>query len=162
MVTGTKPYQTRASELNPMWHVVDADGKTLGRISTEIAVLLQGKHKPIYVPHMNTGDFVVVVNAEKIHVTGKKLEQKMYYRHSGYHGGLTERTLAQVLDKTPIRVIQHAVKGMLPKSALGRRMLLRLKVYAGPEHPHEAQIKGSQRAQEDAVASRPGQDSQEA
>lgn len=161
MVTGSKHYQTRASELNPIWHVVDVEGKTLGRISTEIAVLLQGKHKPIYVPHMNTGDFVVVVNAEKIHVTGKKLDQKMYYRHSGYHGGLTERTLAQVLDKTPIRVIKHSVKGMLPKNALGRRMLLRLKVYAGPEHPHEAQIKGSQKAQEDAAAS-PGQDEQEA
>lgn len=161
MVTGSKHYQTRASELKPMWHVVDADGKTLGRVSTEIAVLLQGKHKPIYVPHMNTGDFVVVVNAEKIHVTGKKLEQKMYYRHSGYHGGLTERTLAQVLAKTPIRAIQHSVKGMLPKSGLGRRMHLRLKVYAGPDHPHEAQIRGSQKAQENAAAS-PGKDTQEA
>ena len=148
----TKPYQTKASELNPDWHIVDADGKTLGRVSSEIAVLLQGKHKPIYVPHLNTGDYVIVLNAEKIHVTGNKLAQKMYYRHSGYHGGLTERTLSQVLDRNPDRVIKKAVKGMLPKNALGRKMLSRMKVYAGPDHPHEAQIKGSQSAQESEEA----------
>lgn len=148
----TKPYQTKASELNPDWHIVDADGKTLGRVCSEIAVLLQGKHKPIYVPYLNTGDFVIVLNAEKIHVTGNKLSQKMYYRHSGYHGGLTERTLSQVLDRNPDRVIKKAVKGMLPKNALGRKMLSRMKVYAGPVHPHEAQIKGSQPAQESEEA----------
>ena len=148
----TKPYQTKASELNPDWHIVDAEGKTLGRVSSEIAVLLQGKHKPIYVPHLNTGDYVIVLNAEKIHVTGNKLSQKMYYRHSGYHGGLTERTLSQVLDRNPDRVIKKAVKGMLPKNALGRKMLSRMKVYAGPDHPHEAQIKGSQSAQESEEA----------
>ena len=128
------------TELKPAWHVVDADGKTLGRISSEIAVLLQGKHKPGYVPYLNTGDYVVVVNAEKIHVTGKKIEQKKYYRHSGYHGGLKETNLQQMLDKHPDRVIKQSVKGMLPKNVPGRRMLGRLKVYAGSDHPHQAQV----------------------
>ena len=132
-----KPSKT---ELKPAWHVVDADGKTLGRISSEIAVLLQGKHKPGYVPYLNTGDYVVVVNAEKIHVTGKKIEQKKYYRHSGYHGGLKETNLQQMLDKHPDRVIKQSVKGMLPKNVPGRRMLGRLKVYAGSDHPHQAQV----------------------
>jgi len=120
--------------------VVDAAGKTLGRISSEIAVLLQGKHKPGYVPYLNTGDYVVVINAEKIHVTGKKIEQKKYYRHSGYHGGLKETNLQQMLEKHPDRVIKQSVKGMLPKNVPGRRMLGRLKVYAGSEHPHQAQV----------------------
>ena len=136
--------QPNKSELKPDWHVIDAEGKTLGRISSEIAILLQGKHKPGYVPYLNTGDYVVVVNAEKIHVTGKKIEQKKYYRHSGYHGGLTERTLQQMLDKHPDRVIKQAVKGMLPKNIPGRRMLGRLKVYSGNEHPHQAQIKSAE------------------
>ena len=131
MATSGKTHTTRAADLNPEWHVIDAKDKTLGRLSSEIATLLQGKHKPIYVPHLNTGDYVVVINAEKVRVTGKKLEQKIYYRHSGYHGGLKERTLSQVLDKSPTRVIQQSVKGMLPKNALGRRMLGRLKLYAG-------------------------------
>lgn len=143
MTTSSKPYNTKASELNPEWHVIDADGQTLGRLASKIALLLQGKHRPIYVPHLNTGDFVVVINAEKIHVTGLKRDQKIYYKHSGYHGGLKERTLAQVLDRTPERVLTAAVKGMLPKSGLGRRMLSRMKVYAGPDHPHQAQIKGN-------------------
>ena len=132
--------QPSKTELKPAWHVVDADGKTLGRISSEIAVLLQGKHKPGYVPYLNTGDYVVVVNAEKIHVTGKKIEQKKYYRHSGYHGGLKETNLQQMLDKHPDRVIKQSVKGMLPKNVPGRRMLGRLKVYAGSDHPHQAQV----------------------
>ena len=140
MPRGNKPYQTTAAELKPEWYVVDATDKTLGRVSSEIAVLLQGKHKPIYVPHLNTGDYVIVVNAEKVRVTGKKLEQKMYYRHSGYHGGLTERTLSDMLERTPTRVITQSVKGMLPKNALGRHMLARMKVYAGPDHPHQAQL----------------------
>ena len=127
------------------WHVVDAADKTLGRLASEIAVLLQGKHDPAYVTYLNTGDFVVVINAEKISVTGKKLEQKMYYRHSGYHGGLTEQTLSDVLEKHPTRVVKSAVKGMLPKSTLGRRMLSRLKVYAGGDHPHEAQIRAQEK-----------------
>ncbi len=144
MAAGTKPYQTRASDLKPEWHVIDATDKALGRLCSEIAVRLQGKHRPMWVPYLNTGDFVVVVNAEKIRVTGNKLEKKVYYRHSGYHGGLKERTLGQMLEKTPERVIQQAVKGMLPKNTLGKHMLSRLKVYAGPTHPHEAQVRGSQ------------------
>jgi large subunit ribosomal protein L13 len=139
--------RTRASDLNPVWHVKDAQGQTLGRLASEIAVLLQGKHRPIWVSHMNTGDYVVVINAEKVRTTGKKLQQKKYYRHSGYHGGLKERTLAQMLDKTPTRVIRQAVKGMLPKNTVGRRMLSRLKLYAGGDHPHIAQIAASQREQ---------------
>ena len=145
MAVAYKPYKVTTKDLNPDWHVVDAEGRTLGRLASEIAVLLQGKHKPIYVPHMATGDFVVVVNAEKIRVTGNKMESKIYYRHSGYHGGLKETTLARTLETHPTRVIQHAVKGMLPKSALGRRMLNRLKPYAGPSHPHEAQVKATER-----------------
>ena len=148
METFTKPHRTRASDLKPAWHVVDADGKTLGRLSTEIAVLLQGKHKPTYVPYLNTGDFVVVTNAEKIRVTGKKLEQKIYYRHSGYPGGLTQQTLAELLRKAPTRVIRLAVKGMLPKNTMGKHMLSRLKAYAGESHPHEAQINAQRRAQD--------------
>ncbi|MEC7733767.1 MAG: 50S ribosomal protein L13 [Chloroflexota bacterium] len=140
MAIKQKMEQPSKTELKPAWHVVDADGKTLGRISSEIAVLLQGKHKPGYVPYLNTGDYVVVVNAEKIHVTGKKIEQKKYYRHSGYHGGLKETNLQQMLDKHPDRVIKQSVKGMLPKNVPGRRMLGRLKVYAGSDHPHQAQV----------------------
>ena len=140
MAIKQKMEQPSKTELKPAWPVVDADGKTLGRISSEIAVLLQGKHKPGYVPYLNTGDYVVVVNAEKIHVTGKKIEQKKYYRHSGYHGGLKETNLQQMLDKHPDRVIKQSVKGMLPKNVPGRRMLGRLKVYAGSDHPHQAQV----------------------
>ena len=140
MAIKQKMEQPSKSELTPDWHVVAAEGKTLGRISSEIAVLLQGKHKPGYVPYLNTGDFVVVVNAEKVHVTGKKIEQKKYYRHSGYHGGLKETNLQQMLDKHPDRVIKQSVKGMLPKNVPGRRMLGRLKVYAGSDHPHQAQV----------------------
>ena len=121
MTTSSKPYQTRPSDLKPGWHVIDAQDKTLGRLSSEIAILLQGKHKPIYVPYLNTGDYVVVINAENIRVTGKKLEQKIYYRHSGYHGGLKEQTLATVLEKTPTRAIKHSVKGMLPKTPLDEK-----------------------------------------
>ena len=162
MATSIKPYRTRASELKPDWHVIDAEGRTLGRLCTEIAVLLQGKHKPIYVPYLNTGDFVIVVNAEKIHVTGKKLEQKIYYRHSGYHGGLKEETLAKVLAKAPTRVIQKAVKGMLPKNSLGRHMLSRLKIYAGGEHPHEAQVNAGERASAAAGSTEVEQEAEEA
>ena len=146
MPKANKPYQTRASDLEPVWHVKDAEGQTLGRLASEIAVLLQGKHKPHYLPYLNSGDFVVVVNAEKIGVTGKKLEQKVYYRHSGYPGGLTERTLSQVLQKSPTYPLKHAVKGMLPKNTLGRRMLSRLKLYAGGAHPHQAQVRAGQKA----------------
>ena len=140
MTTSSKPYQTKASDLNPQWHVIDAEGQTLGRLATRIATILNGKHNPLYVPHLLTGDFVVVTNAEKIRVTGDKMRQKRYYRHSGYHGGLTERTMQQVMDSHPDRVIKQAVKGMLPRNSLGRKMLKRLKVYAGPDHPHSAQV----------------------
>jgi large subunit ribosomal protein L13 len=162
MTANTKPYRTRASDLQSTWHVIDAGGETLGRLSSGIAVLLMGKHKPIYVPHLNTGDYVVVINAEKVRVTGNKLKQKMYYRHSGYHGGLKEQTLETLLDKRPTRVIKHAVKGMLPKNSMGRRMLSRLKLYAGDSHPHEAQVKGSPQAQVQHAEPEPNKQAEEA
>src|SRR6266480_3407259 len=121
------------------WYVVDAEGKTLGRLATKIANVLRGKGKPEYTPHVDTGDFVVVVNAEKIAVTGNKLDQKKYYRHSGYPGGLKERTLREQLERRPTEVIRKAVKGMLPKNRLAAQQLTKLKIYAGPEHPHGPQ-----------------------
>ena len=140
MAIRQKMYQPKNAELKPEWRVINADGKTLGRLSSEIATLLQGKHRAGYVPYLNTGDYVVVINAEKIRVTGSKLEQKKYYRHSGYHGGLKETTLQELLATYPERVIQQSVKGMLPKNTPGKRMLSRLKVYAGANHPHSAQV----------------------
>jgi large subunit ribosomal protein L13 len=119
--------------------VVDAEGKTLGRLATGIAHVLRGKHKPDFSPSVDVGDYVIVVNAEKVQVTGRKLDQKMYYRHSGYPGGLKEISLRDQLAKHPTRVLTHAVRGMLPKNRLGRRMFKKLKVYAGPDHPHQAQ-----------------------
>ncbi len=121
------------------WLLADAEGKILGRFASEIAKVLMGKHKPIYTPFMDTGDFVIVVNAEKIAVTGKKLSDKIYYRHSGYLGGIKSRTLAEQLDRRPEEVIRLAVKRMLPKNRMGRKMLSKLKIYAGPEHPHKSQ-----------------------
>lgn len=121
------------------WWVVDADGKVLGRLATELADVLRGKNKAIFTPHVDTGDFVVVINAEKVKLTGKKLTEKMYYRHSGYLGGLKSLSAGELLRKKPEALIHHAVKGMLPKNRLGRRMIKKLKVYAGTEHPHEAQ-----------------------
>ena len=140
MAIRQKMYQPKNSELKPEWQVVDAEGKTLGRLSSEIATILLGKHRPGYVSYLNTGDYVVVINAEKIRVTGNKLEQKKYYRHSGYHGGLKETTLQELLSTYPERVIQQSVKGMLPKNTPGKRMLSRLKVYGGENHPHGAQV----------------------
>ena len=134
-----KTYNAKPGEVERRWYVVDADGKTLGRLATQVADILRGKGKPQYTPHVDTGDFVVVVNAEKVHVTGNKLEEKRYYRHSGYPGGLRSRTLREQLDHRPAEVIRKAVRGMLPKNRLARRQLLKLKVYAGPEHPHQAQ-----------------------
>lgn len=134
-----KTYWTREEDVDRKWFVVDAEGQTLGRLATQIATVLRGKHKPVYNPSVDTGDYVVVVNAEKIHTTGRRLDQKKYYTHSGYVGGLTERTLREMLETRPDRVIHQAVRGMLPKNALGRKMMKKLKVYAGPEHPHEAQ-----------------------
>ncbi len=134
-----KTYSAKPREIEQSWYLVDADQRTLGRLATEIADLLRGKGKPAYTPHVDTGDFVIVVNAEKVRVTGKKLEQKIYYRHSGYPGGLRERTLAEQLARRPEEVIRKAVKGMLPKNKLAAAQLRKLKVYAGPEHPHAAQ-----------------------
>jgi large subunit ribosomal protein L13 len=146
-----KTYSLKAGEIDKAWQVVDADGQTLGRLATQVAVLLQGKHKPTYSPHLDMGDFVVVVNASRIKVTGNKLEDKLYYRHTGYVGGLKETPLKDMLDKHPDRVIELAVKGMLPRNKLARHLLRHLKVYAGPEHPHEAQVTGSQKRQTKAV-----------
>ena len=121
------------------WYVVDATGKTLGRLASQIAAILRGKNKPTFTPHLDTGDFVIVVNAEKVRVTGRKLDQKMYHRHSGYPGGLRSITLRDQLEKYPTRVIESAVRGMLPHNRLGRKLIKKLKVYAGPDHPHQAQ-----------------------
>ena len=121
------------------WYVVDAEGQTLGRLSTQIANVLRGKRKPEYTPHCDVGDYVVVVNAERIHVTGNKKRDKQYYRHTGYPGGIRSRTLGEMLDRRPEEVIRKAVKGMLPRNRLARQQLTKLKVYAGPEHPHTAQ-----------------------
>lgn len=134
-----KTFSAKPHEIERQWYVVDAQGKTLGRLATEIAKILRGKHKPIFTPHVDCGDYVIVINADKIHVTGKRLDQKIYYRHSGYIGGLKEVTLRRMLETHPERVIQLAVKGMLPKNRLGRKMYKKLKVYAAPSHPHQAQ-----------------------
>lgn len=134
-----KTYVTKPDEVQREWFVVDATGKTLGRLATEIARILRGKHKPIYSPMVDVGDYVIVVNAEKVRVTGRKLTDKFYYRHSGYPGGFKQISLRDLLARHPTRVIEYAVRGMLPKNALGRRMFKKLKVYAGPEHPHQAQ-----------------------
>jgi large subunit ribosomal protein L13 len=134
-----KTWNAKAEDVERRWYVVDAEGEVLGRLATRIADTLRGKRKPEYTPHVDTGDFVVVVNAEKIAVTGKKLDDKLYYRHSGYPGGLRSRTLREQLDRRPTEVVRTAVKGMLPRNRLARRQITKLKVYAGPEHPHAAQ-----------------------
>ena len=134
-----KTYTAKATEIQRDWYVVDASGKTLGRLATRIAHILRGKHKPLYTPHLDCGDYVIVVNADKIRVTGRKLDQKFYYRHSMYPGGFKQVSLRTQLETHPERVIIAAVKGMLPKNRLGRAMLKKLKVYASPTHPHEAQ-----------------------
>ena len=134
-----KTFMASPATIDRKWYVVDAEGKTLGRLASEVAKVLRGKNKPIFTPHIDTGDYVIVVNAEKIKVTGKKLDQKVYYRHSGYVGGIKETTLKEMLNKHPERVIEFAVKGMLPKGSLGREMYTKLFVYAGPDHKHEAQ-----------------------
>src|SRR5438309_11585949 len=139
MTPSTKTYVARPTDRDRRWLVVDASGQTLGRRATQIADMLRGKRKPEYTPHIDTGDFVIVVNAEKISVSGNKLESKQYHRHSGYPGGLRSRSLAQMLERRPEEVIRIAVKGMLPRNRLARQQLRKLKVYAGPDHPHEAQ-----------------------
>jgi large subunit ribosomal protein L13 len=134
-----KTWNAKPGEVARKWYVVDAEGQTLGRLATQIADTLRGKRKPQYTPHVDTGDFVVVVNAEKIVATGKKRDEKLYHRHSGYPGGLRTRTLNDMLERRPTEVIRLAVKGMLPRNRLSRAQLTKLKVYAGPEHPHAAQ-----------------------
>ena len=134
-----KTFMASPATIERKWYVVDAEGKTLGRLASEVAKVLRGKNKAIFTPHIDTGDYVIVVNAEKIKVTGKKMEQKIYYRHSDYVGGMKETTLNEMLAKHPERVIEFAVKGMLPKGPLGREMYKKLFVYAGPEHKHAAQ-----------------------
>jgi len=134
-----KTYVTKEKDIQRAWYIVDASGQTLGRLASRVARYLHGKHKPIFSPAVDVGDYVIVINAEQVHVTGRKLDQKIYYHHSGYPGGLKQITLRNLLQKNPERVIEHAVRGMLPKNRLGRRMLKRLKAYEGPNHPHEAQ-----------------------
>ncbi len=134
-----KTYMAKPGEIEKKWYLVDASGKVLGRLASQIAMILMGKHRPTYTPHVDTGDYVVVVNAEKVVLTGRKLDQKNYYRHSGYPGGLKVVTARQLLQKHPEKLIYLAVKRMLPKNKLGRKMLKKLKVYAGSEHPHQAQ-----------------------
>ena len=148
MPTKLKPYNPSRNDLKSYWHVVDARDQVLGRMATDIAVKLMGKHRPDYVPHMLSGDFVVVINADKVRVSGKKAEQKVYRRHSGYPGNLKEVPYSRVMARTPARIIEHAVRGMLPKNKLGNKAIRRLKVYAGPDHPHDAQVIGSERALE--------------
>ena len=151
-MAAVKTYIPKATEIERRWYIVDAEGLTLGRLATQIATVIRGKHKPSFTPHLDVGDYVIVVNAEKVHVTGNKEEQKFYYRHSGYPGGFRSTSLRDQLAKHPERVIETAVKGMLPHTNLGRDQLKKLKVFAGPIHPHTAQqpetleIRGASRA----------------
>jgi large subunit ribosomal protein L13 len=138
--TMMKTYSAKAADLKPQWYVIDAEGQVLGRLASQIAQILRGKHKPTYTPHLQSGDFVVVINADKIAVTGRRLDQKVYYRHSQYPGGLKKKTLRQTLEgKHPERALQHAVKGMVMHNRLGADIMSHLKIYAGPIHPHQAQ-----------------------
>lgn len=134
-----KTFMANQQTITRKWYVVDAEGKTLGRLATEVASILKGKHKPTYTPHVDSGDYVIVVNAEKIHLTGKKWNQKTYYSHSGYYGGLTETKAKDVMAKFPTRMVEKAIIGMLPRTSLGRKMATKLFVYAGPDHKHQAQ-----------------------
>ena len=134
-----KTFSAKPHEIRREWFVVDAQGQTLGRLAARVAAILRGKHKPIYTPHVDCGDYVIVVNAGKINVTGQKLDQKMYYRHSGYPGGLRQVSLRRQLQIHPDRIVETAVRGMLPKNRFGRKMFKKLKIYAGPDHPHQAQ-----------------------
>lgn len=145
-------YSLKKDEIEKRWHVVNAEGQTLGRLATHVAHLIRGKHKPSFTPHLDMGDNVIVINAAKIKVTGSKMDDKIYYRHTGYLGGLKERPLREMLEKHPDRVIEMAVWGMLPKNKLGRKILKHLKVYAGPEHPHEAQVNASRKREKAQLA----------
>ena len=137
-----KTYQANAQDRERDWYLVDAEGKTLGRLATQIANVLRGKRKPTYTPHVDVGDFVIVINAEKVSVTGNKLQDKRYHRHTGYPGGIRSQSLGDLLERRPEEVIRRAVKGMIPRNRLGRQQLRKLKVYAGTEHPHQAQKPG--------------------
>jgi large subunit ribosomal protein L13 len=151
-----KTYALKASEIEKKWRVFDAEGQPLGRLATQVAIALRGKDKPSYSPHLDMGDFVIVTNAKKVKVTGQKLAQKLYRRHTGYLGGLREVPLQEQLEKHPDRVIRDAVWGMIPKGRLGRKQIRHLKIYAGPEHPHEAQVNagmGKKRKTEETSAS---------
>ena len=139
-----KTYSTKATDIERQWHTIDASGKILGKLATQIAGLLMGKHKPIYSPNLDTGDYVIVINADKVRVTGNKAKQKTYYRHSGYPGGLKSITLEKLMQTHPTRIIEHAVKGMLPHTRLGASMKKKLRVYVGDTHPHPAQTKTAQ------------------
>jgi large subunit ribosomal protein L13 len=134
-----RTYSPKGNDITRQWHVIDASDVVLGRLASQAAVLLRGKHKPIFAPHVDTGDFVIVINADKVALTGNKLEQKRAYRHSGYPGGLRSRSYGELMEKHPERIIEKAIRGMLPKNSLGRKTLRKLKVYAGPDHPHQAQ-----------------------
>ena len=134
-----RTYSPKGNDITRQWHVIDASDVVLGRLASQAAVLLRGKHKPIFAPHVDTGDFVIVINADKVALSGNKLEQKRAYRHSGYPGGLRSRSYGELMEKYPERVVEKAIRGMLPKNSLGRQTLRKLKVYAGPNHPHQAQ-----------------------
>ena len=134
-----KTFMAKKEEIEKKWYIVDASDKIVGRLATKIATILRGKHKPSFTPHVDTGDFVIVVNAEKVKFTGNKLDQKKYYKHTGYMGGIKETTAKDMIQKKPEEIIRHAVKGMLPKNRLGRKLLKKLKIYRGEEHPHQAQ-----------------------
>ena len=134
-----RTYSPKGNDITRQWHVIDASDVVLGRLASQVAVLLRGKHKPIFAPHVDTGDFVIVINADKVALSGNKLEQKRAYRHSGYPGGLRSVSYGELMDKHPERIVEKAVRGMLPKNSLGRKTLRKLKVYAGPDHPHSAQ-----------------------
>jgi large subunit ribosomal protein L13 len=134
-----RTFSPKSDDITRQWHVVDASGVVLGRLASQVAVLLRGKHKPIFAPHVDTGDFVIIINADKVELSGNKLEQKLAYRHSGYPGGLRSVGYGELMEKHPERAVEKAVRGMLPKNSLGRKTLRKLKVYAGPDHPHQAQ-----------------------
>ena len=152
MMKRMKTYSLKGGEIDKRWHVLDANGQTLGRLATQVAGLLMGKHLPTYSRHLDMGDYVIVVNAEKVRVTGNKLEDKIYYRHTGYMGGLKTTPLGRMLERHPERVVELAVRGMLPRNRLGRHLHRHLKAYAGPDHPHQAQVNASRKRQ----AAQPG------
>jgi large subunit ribosomal protein L13 len=149
-----KTYTLKAKEIEPRWHVLDAEGQPLGRLATKTAQLLRGKHRPTFTPHLDNGDYVVIVNASKVKITGSKVQQKVYVRHTGYPGGFRETPMAVLLEKHPDRVIHRAVRGMLPHNRLARKLLKHLKVYGGPDHPHDAQVHAGRRKAAGAAATK--------